>query len=216
VRADIEKYLGTVAQSTAKTISQKLGMHQRDVSLELNGMVNDGLLEREMRKGEYVYWLSRAEARPAETVPSGVSMHPSTASVAEVAVPKGQEPVARTVTATSDLAPQLQALTRERDDLKGQVADLEDKASVLQLKLDRETAAHHETRATCDKLRDMLDQCQLSRDQWKAKHNALELQIEQYEERKRFDAKFGSRPADVREAMWESWLERSKEVEVAA
>ncbi|WGS53530.1 1-pyrroline-5-carboxylate dehydrogenase [Paraburkholderia sp. D15] len=62
MRADIEKYLGTVLESTAKTISHKLGLPQLDVSRELNGMVKDGTLEREMRKGEYAYWLTRADA----------------------------------------------------------------------------------------------------------------------------------------------------------
>ncbi|CAE6839410.1 hypothetical protein [Paraburkholderia nemoris] len=61
MKEDIQKYLGTVAESTAKTISHKLGLPQLDVSRELNGMVKDGTLEREMKKGEYAYWLTRAD-----------------------------------------------------------------------------------------------------------------------------------------------------------
>ena len=52
--------------------------------------------------------------------------------------------------------------------------------------------------------------------EWIAKCDSLQQQIDQYDERRRFDAKFGSRPESVREPMWESWLERSKLVEVAA
>lgn len=63
MREDIEKYLGTVMESTAKTLSHKLGLPQLDVSRELNGMVKDGTLEREMKKGEYAYWLSRGNVK---------------------------------------------------------------------------------------------------------------------------------------------------------
>jgi hypothetical protein len=61
---------------------------QREVSLELNGMVRDGTLEREMRKGEYAYWLTRVEAKPVEKVANGVDMHPATLPASAVAVPK--------------------------------------------------------------------------------------------------------------------------------
>lgn len=77
MREDIQKYLGTVAQSTAKTISHRLGLPMQDVCRELNGMAKDGTLEREMKKGEYAYWLTRSDAKPvpsaeikSEAVPS--------------------------------------------------------------------------------------------------------------------------------------------------
>jgi hypothetical protein len=63
VREDIQKYLGTVAQSTAKTISHRLGLPMQDVCRELNGMAKDGTLEREMKKGEYAYWLTRGDMK---------------------------------------------------------------------------------------------------------------------------------------------------------
>jgi hypothetical protein len=68
VRADIEKYLGAVERSTAKTIAERVGMDQLEVSRELNRMIQDGLVEREKRKGgnEYVYWLmGRAPVAPS-------------------------------------------------------------------------------------------------------------------------------------------------------
>lgn len=75
MREDIEKYLGTVMESTAKTLSHKLGLPQLDVSRELNGMVKDGTLEREMRKGEYAYWLTRGDVKavPPANVKSDVA-----------------------------------------------------------------------------------------------------------------------------------------------
>ncbi|MFM0357957.1 hypothetical protein PQR12_31080 [Paraburkholderia nemoris] len=60
--------------------------------------------------------------------------------------------------------------------------------------------------------------------EWKEKHDMLKQQIDQYDERQRFDTWFKTRPeakgssdsTSLKEKMWESWLERSKVVEVAA
>lgn len=73
MRDDITKYLGTVMQSTAKTIAEKLGLDRLSVSRELNSMVGSGILERKMegagaRHSEYVYWLTRKDA--AEGAPN--------------------------------------------------------------------------------------------------------------------------------------------------
>lgn len=88
MREDIEKYLGTVAQSTAKTIASRLGLPQLDVSRELNGMVKDGMLEREMKKGEYAYWLSRGEVKAAPIA----QPEPVNAPAAPVAQPEVFDP----------------------------------------------------------------------------------------------------------------------------
>lgn len=80
--AEIEKYLGTVMESTAKTIASRLGLPQLDVSRELSSMVKDGTLEREMRKGEYAYWLTRAGAKAA------VQAAPATPTPTPVAKPE--------------------------------------------------------------------------------------------------------------------------------
>lgn len=68
MREDIEKYLGTVQQSTAKTIADRIGVDRLDVARELNHMLSDGLVEREKRPGggnEYVYWLARGNVKQA-------------------------------------------------------------------------------------------------------------------------------------------------------
>jgi hypothetical protein len=78
VRADIEKYLGAVERSTAKTIAERVGIDQLEISRELNRMIQDGLVEREKRKGgnEYVYWLmGRAPvAPPTDKVDAGITI----------------------------------------------------------------------------------------------------------------------------------------------
>jgi hypothetical protein len=73
VRADIEKFLGTVTEATAKAISNRIGMPQLDVAKELNRMHGEGAVEREKRKGggnEYVYWLAAGEAKLAPAAQS--------------------------------------------------------------------------------------------------------------------------------------------------
>lgn len=69
MRSDIETLLDVVKESTAKTMSIKLGLPQEEVAKELHRMHADGVVEREKRKGggnEYVYWLARANV-PAST-----------------------------------------------------------------------------------------------------------------------------------------------------
>ncbi|VWC53803.1 delta 1-pyrroline-5-carboxylate dehydrogenase [Burkholderia aenigmatica] len=83
MREQIEKYLSTVVNSTAKKISLNIGMPQLDVAHALNKMHADGLVEREKRPGggnEYTYWLSTAEAKPAvqcNTEPASVGASPT-------------------------------------------------------------------------------------------------------------------------------------------
>jgi hypothetical protein len=63
VSSDIETFLDVAKESTAKTISIKLGLPQDEVAKELHRMHAGGVVEREKRKGggnEYTYWLSRA------------------------------------------------------------------------------------------------------------------------------------------------------------
>ncbi|MGA7781142.1 MAG: 1-pyrroline-5-carboxylate dehydrogenase [Paraburkholderia sp.] len=95
MRADIEKYLGTVQQSTAKTIASRVGLPQLDVTRELNAMIKDGTLEREMSKGEYAYWLSRGEAPKPAPAASTVECNPvPVLSLPPVVKQEATEPVA--------------------------------------------------------------------------------------------------------------------------
>ncbi|WP_156432277.1 MULTISPECIES: 1-pyrroline-5-carboxylate dehydrogenase [unclassified Burkholderia] len=80
MRSEIETYLGTVVDSTAKKISINVGLPQLDVAKELNRMHTEGVVEREKRAGggnEYAYWLVRGkQAAPAaaENVPMAVGI----------------------------------------------------------------------------------------------------------------------------------------------
>ncbi|RQS88041.1 1-pyrroline-5-carboxylate dehydrogenase [Burkholderia seminalis] len=78
---DIETFLGTVAEATAKTVATGTGLPHFDVVKAINRMFAGGLVEREKRAGggnEYVYWLARgtpaaqqpvAESAPAHAAP---------------------------------------------------------------------------------------------------------------------------------------------------
>ncbi|MGP8443170.1 1-pyrroline-5-carboxylate dehydrogenase [Burkholderia vietnamiensis] len=60
---DIETFLGTVAEATAKAVATGIGLPHFDVVRAINKMHAAGQVEREKRAGggnEYVYWLSRS------------------------------------------------------------------------------------------------------------------------------------------------------------
>ncbi|MDR6381783.1 1-pyrroline-5-carboxylate dehydrogenase [Paraburkholderia caribensis] len=87
MKQDIEKYLGSVSQATAKQIAEKIGLPQHDVALELNHMTRDDVVEREKRKGggnEYVYWLSRGEAKAVVPSTTVHAPQPSATAIAPV------------------------------------------------------------------------------------------------------------------------------------
>ncbi|APR39993.1 hypothetical protein [Paraburkholderia sp. SOS3] len=132
MRADIEKYLSTVQQSTAKTISHKLGLPQLDVARELNHMLNDGVVEREKRQGagnEYHYWLSRAERTPATAAVT-------TAAPAAPALPPASPPAAAQPDARAALERQVAALTNQLTDLTTRYHEMS--SARLQAETDRD------------------------------------------------------------------------------
>ena len=93
MREQIEKYLSTVVNSTAKKISVNIGMPQLDVAHALNKMHADGLVEREKRPGggnEYTYWLSTAKAEPAARGGSDSTADAAAAGTAMAAVSESQ------------------------------------------------------------------------------------------------------------------------------
>nr|WKF58775.1 hypothetical protein HUO10_003276 [Paraburkholderia busanensis] len=176
-------------------------------------MVSEGLLERRLegngaRHSEYIYWLTLKEY--SQTPADGVEMNPKKLPAGATSIPKS--------TSTSEEKPEVDQREVEPG-LRRQIAALGDQITALNLKHDREAAAHHQTRCDLDAARGELEQCHLDRDQFKARCEMLQTQIDQYDERKRFDTWFSTRPAQgeasaLKEKMWESWLERSKLVEV--
>jgi len=133
VRDQIEKYLGTVMQSTAKTIAERIGMDRLHVSRELNAMVSEGILERKLegtgpRHTEYHYWLTRKDVvePTADTATSprktfvGAIVSAAIAASPKVEKPEVTDAELSTVEEALDLTLQLQAVTRERDELREQ------------------------------------------------------------------------------------------------
>jgi hypothetical protein len=113
VRADIEKYLGTVTETTAKKISNAIGVPQFEVAKELNHMHGDGAVEREKRPGggnEYVYWLTRSEANSAEKVVTVVESISATRPVSSVDAGKGVPVAPAKPDVTADEPPHLRDL----------------------------------------------------------------------------------------------------------
>lgn len=114
MREDIEKYLGTVQQSTAKTIASRVGLPQLEVTRELNAMTKDGALEREMVKGEYAYWISRGEVPTAAPKASATDRVPvecnPPATFAPIAKQEAEQPASPADVAATALAAKTQEL----------------------------------------------------------------------------------------------------------
>jgi hypothetical protein len=242
VRDEITKYLGTVMQSSADTLAKKLCLDRLSVARELHAMAQEGVIEREMKKGEYLYWLTRKDAPAASK--DGIDMHPKTLPAGVTTVPKTppveavkpEEAPAPKVSTEEKVIPLIyelltvlglpKPLAAAIERAKKMVADREDEAKAfsgllaqmtdLKTELENVARLQEDTRAECEGLRADNGALTKAIEEWKSKSEMLQQQIEQHEERQRFNALFGSRPESVREAMWESWLERSKLVEVAA
>lgn len=159
MREHIVKYLGTVQQSTAKTISLKVGIDQLEVARELNHMLNDGIVEREKKAGggnEYHYWLSRAECAPSEPVSQAVMVE---AKQESRTIPDSEvsEALSRQILALQnqivDLNARIEAdanarlvIETERDEmkvesesLKATIAKLRENNAALELQIDKLT-----------------------------------------------------------------------------
>ncbi|CAM2167898.1 1-pyrroline-5-carboxylate dehydrogenase [Burkholderia latens] len=124
MRSDIETYLGTVVDSTAKKISTNVGLDQLSVAKELNRMHADGVVEREKRNGnEYAYWLTRGEKvapAVAGNVPTALviverSVDPNCKMIKQMDVAEGSDKTAFVYTVE---APVLEALRAEIESLK--------------------------------------------------------------------------------------------------
>lgn len=229
MRADIEKYLGTVSEASAKAISDKIGVDRLHVARELNAMVSSGIIERRMQGGksraasEYVYWLATAK------VPDGVEVHPTTLPKTAVATPKTmntniESELRQQISAVQDQLRTAQAALDEEKAAHAKTLKNADdgRISELQKALDQEREAHALNVKELNQVIAKLDASEREAKALRARCASLQTQIDQYDERKRFDTWFSSRPENsgqpslVKEAMWDSWLERSKMVEVAA
>ncbi|ACR29178.1 MULTISPECIES: hypothetical protein [Burkholderia] len=110
MRDEIVKYLGTVMDSTAKTIAARIAQPHFDVAKELNKMHADGVVERQKRTGggnEYLYWLAgtpRATGpSPAELAAKNSVPFPPAAPAAAIPI-AGEQPPADPVVVQELLA----------------------------------------------------------------------------------------------------------------
>ncbi|WP_109477661.1 hypothetical protein [Paraburkholderia sp. C35] len=241
MRADIEKYLGTVPEATAKVIADKIGVDRLHVARELNTMVSSGIVERRMQAGkskvasEYVYWLSSSKA-------GGVEMHPTRIPASATFIQKTMN-TNECSTSSAELL-RVEALREQNVALQDQLSIVREAlesekeahartrseqssgdagaTAMIRAELDREKEAHAINVKELNKVIEKLDASEKEAKTLRARCASLQTQLDQYDERRRFETWFGARPENsgqpsiVREAMWESWLERSKMVEVAA
>jgi hypothetical protein len=143
VRDDIVKYLGTVLNSTAKTIADKIGVDRVFVCTELNAMCKDGVLCREKRHGagnEYFYSLPRTNAERAvereinTLLP--LPMLPSESAKTDMNVEETlRDEVGQLMSVASQLNDKLAAAEDARDRLQAEVMDLKITASNRQTKI---------------------------------------------------------------------------------
>jgi molybdopterin converting factor small subunit len=147
VREDIVKYLGTVQQSTAKTIASRIGIDQLDVARELNHMLSEGLVEREKKLGagnEYYYWLSRTDT--AAAVPS---------IMGEPEVSKPESPcIPVAIEASDSFESQLMTLKNQITDLNARLEEARTNRLTAETHRDELTVENDTLKSTVAKLRE--------------------------------------------------------------
>lgn len=115
---DIERFLASVKEATAKVIATEIGVPHLDVVRTINRMHADGAVEREKRAGggnEYVYWLARG-AVPTPRVAAAPPAHAASALATAVAnLPPAAVGAVDTSRAIVELRADVDRLTAERD-----------------------------------------------------------------------------------------------------
>ncbi|WP_334004265.1 1-pyrroline-5-carboxylate dehydrogenase [Burkholderia cepacia] len=166
MREDIERYLATSSDATAKSIATGTGLPHLDVTKELNRMLGEAIVERAKRAGggnEYVYWLAgRAptQAAPAAKTEPEVTysaeqrpLDVAQAALLYPAVPANFPCVARPVVTgddaaddvvdaevrMSDLLEVIKTLTAERDAAVAKADTWRANAATLEARIDELT-----------------------------------------------------------------------------
>jgi len=140
VREDIEKFLVSASESTAKTISARIGMPLEEVAKELHRMHSSGCVEREKRPGkgnEYWYWLTRAEA--SASAADNERAAPAPADDGETRSNENDEAARKEIKRIRDLATLVDALTAERASLQDTNARLKSNNAALEQRIDELT-----------------------------------------------------------------------------
>ena len=139
---DIETFLGTVAEATAKTVATGIGLPHLDVVKAINKMHASGTVEREKRPcggNEYVYWLSRGA--PAEQQSSDAeSPAPAPLLAAAIAkLPVAAVGVIDTSRVIAELRADIERLTAERDTAQLKADTWRANAATLEARIDELT-----------------------------------------------------------------------------
>ncbi|KUZ70707.1 1-pyrroline-5-carboxylate dehydrogenase [Burkholderia ubonensis] len=141
---DIERFLASVKEATAKVIASETGLPHLDVVKAINRMYADGAVEREKRAGggnEYVYWLARGTP-PARTAANEASLAP----VAPIAdTPPAAPPAAEII--VRELRAEVERLTAENDNLRHTADTWRANAASLEARIDELTLGPIGTRA---------------------------------------------------------------------
>lgn len=141
----IVTHLGTVVESTAKTIAFKIGAEHRDVSLELNRLHADGLVQREKRDGAgNEYWY---RSLPQGSVASSASAKPEVTEdpmFAEVQPAREQRsaaggPIAALADSDADVKHERDELRVENESLRASLAKWRQNCADLEAQIDKLT-----------------------------------------------------------------------------
>ncbi|HKT99030.1 MAG TPA: hypothetical protein VJS30_21285, partial [Paraburkholderia sp.] len=159
-------------------------------------MHSDAIVEREKREGGgsgYLYWLSHADA--VEKLESAIG----TPTMQAPPDPIPTSPAVETKPEVSKEDPsayvlKIAELERERDDLRTRIFDLtrtganrQDKIAALEAKLET-------SRAEVDAITKQCDEFRHENKSLKSKCSDLQIQLDEFEERQRFEMWFKSRP----------------------
>ncbi|RQQ19696.1 1-pyrroline-5-carboxylate dehydrogenase [Burkholderia stagnalis] len=140
MKDDIERFLASAGEATAKTIATESGLPHLDVVKAISKMHADGTVEREKRAGggnEYVYWLVRGI--PPAHAAANEAPHAQAAPIAEtppVAPPVAEITVSSTVL---DLHAEVERLTAENDSLRHTADTWRANCAALEARIDELT-----------------------------------------------------------------------------
>ena len=139
---DIETFLGTVPEATAKAVATGIGLPHFDVVKAINKMYSSGMVEREKRPGagnEYVYWLSRgAPAAQQSSDPESSALAPSLAA-AIANLPVAAVGAIDTSRVIAELRADIERLTAERDAAQLKADTWRANAATLEARIDELT-----------------------------------------------------------------------------
>lgn len=139
---DIEAFLGTVAEATAKTVATSIGLPHLDVVKAINKMHAGGQVEREKRAGggnEYVYWLARGAAPAVQSKDETPGAAAPSLAEAIASLPTSAITADSTPRVIEDLRAEVERITAERDAAQLKADTWRATAATLEARIDELT-----------------------------------------------------------------------------